>query len=281
MVDGSNPAGRLHRALAQTRATARKAPGRLAWAAWANILADKDEKVLDKPRFFYRLALIMELPGQIKDLIAANAPAAEQEVCLRWFPDVHRAFENLRLDAPIGEFTKRITDVAMYGIEVCWMVLRRCGIERRVEEEELERIVGEIKDLRDEILPAEVIADDVKRFALEKLYVVEQAVRERKIAGPSQVEKAVRSVIAAAAAAPGIRRRACETSGGSRFFRMIDRLAVLSGVVAGRDRIDEAILPSPPGPADEAAKACRETPEAPKAETDAPEAELGEEEDRT
>jgi hypothetical protein len=154
-------------------------------------------------------------------------------------------------------------------------------MERRVEEEEMERIVGEIKDLRDEILPAEVIADDVKRFALEKLYVVEQAVRECKIAGPSQVDKAVRSVIAAAAAAPEIRRRACETSGGARFFTMIDTLAVSSGAVAGQDRIAETVLPVLPGRVEGGAKARRQAAEGPKVEADAPEAEFDEEGDRT
>lgn len=182
-----NPAGRLHNLLVRL---AEQPHNGSVIGAWAGALGVEQADVS------VHLGRVAELPRQIQEAVdrageqALAAPVARYRAV--WtrpiFPEDHPFSGQLRKVLPDA--------AAMEALNLVSAQLHSIVPEGKVpEEEELNRLKSELRELIDGVQAAGDIPLEVKHLLISRLRAVEQAIEHLEVGGPSAVRQAMEAVI--------------------------------------------------------------------------------------
>lgn len=186
-----NPAGRLHDVL--TRLSAQKKQDSIidGWAAVFDVAVD--EVVL---RLGGVANLVRELEEEVERLGVAPLPDLVSQYQRDWALPIlpqSRAF-----NTPLGEVLPN--PEALVGLAAVSALLTRDAPQGLVpEEEELEKIKGQVRATADAVQDAEDITAEMKSLLLQRLRGVEEAINQLDIGGPGAIRHATEALMGAAA----------------------------------------------------------------------------------
>ncbi|MDQ3725904.1 MAG: hypothetical protein M3335_08485 [Actinomycetota bacterium] len=182
-----NPAGRLHELLAKLAEQDRRIS---VLDAWATVLRVEPDDVV------VHLGRVADLVRQTQDAVDRAGEDAllppVQRYRASWaqpiFPQDH-AFS--------GALGKVLPDVAaLEALDLISAQLHSIAPEGVVpDEDELERLKSQIRDLIDGVQAADDVPDEVKHLVISRLRAVEEAVEHLDVGGPSAIRRATEAVM--------------------------------------------------------------------------------------
>jgi len=235
MSNDNNPAGRLVSILRAAKAKGQdQNPAR---QVWADLLGVEQNNL---PQLLVQLGHLIELPELIRKEISRHEDI-DQAIFLKWLPKVQKSFSNINLTASFKNFMNPIDEAALDGLDFCSDLLSRRKPEKTLDQKELDSIYKDVSVLIDDILDSDT-NQYLKQFMLEKLDDVIQAIRNYKIRGAKPIEKAVESTLGSIVTHKGIYEETKKSKNGSRFWKLLARVAIVVNIVAGSIQIGETAI---------------------------------------
>ena len=186
----NNPAGRLK---ALVDAAYNVDPNWLIADVWREVLGIPPE---DPAELWRQVANIYSLPGEIRERMeAAGISDDDRAFTLRHLPEVENAMFQVAWQAhPFVEFRSRVSDTAIFSLELADRILRAQSPETPMSEGQLEEIRALVANLIAETVEADSLDPELRSFMLEHLEAVERALREVRIRGTEAVAEAAARV---------------------------------------------------------------------------------------
>lgn len=187
MAEYDNPAGRLHDLLSKLGEQPRN--GSII-AGWAAVLEVEQADVV------LHLGRVADLVRQTEEAVDVSEAAALQPSVRRFraawtraiFPEDQAFTGHLKTVLPPEE--------AMEMLGVVSAHLHLIASEGTVpEDDRLDELKTQVRDLIDGVREADDIPDDVKRLVITRLRGVEEAVEHLKVGGPRAVQNAIEAVM--------------------------------------------------------------------------------------
>lgn len=182
-----NPASRLQAVLEQGLAVPHDQSCR---RAWEEILGVQGS---DTSELFAKLGKVMELPRQTHLLLEMHFPHQADNSHL-WRDPVELAFLNQQLGGAWVTFIKHINPYCVPQIGLIAELLHSKIAAKTLKEEELTKILGDVKALIDEV-EASSISQHLKNYLLQELSQLAQSVREYKLSGATPILKQAESMV--------------------------------------------------------------------------------------
>ena len=231
----NNPAGRLATILRK----AKKYPKQndVAKNVWPKIL---EVDPADMPQLLSRLGKLMELLEIISDEIKLQQDI-NHDIYLKWVPKVQAGFSVINLNGGFSAFTNPIDEAALDGLDFCSDLLSRRIPEKVLDKDKLQNIYKDTEELVKEII-ASGTEKDLKTFMVNKLNEIIKAIQEYQINGSSPIEKAIESTFGALATKEGLYEGTKKTSKGDKFWNIMARVALVSGIALTSVQIGESVV---------------------------------------
>jgi len=232
MAEPNNPAARLHGILIH----AKPLQNSNALSAWSKLLSVPED---NKAELVRRLGLVLSLPAQIRELIE-RIPDIDTTVYLKWIPEVEEGFGKLNLSRSFNEFTNPISDKALHGIEFCSELLSRTFPEKILSRDEMSRLDTDVLELIDRVMNSKM-DEGLKRFVLDKLYLVHQSIQDYDLAGPSPLHKAVEATLGAVVLDQKIYETLRHSDIKNDFWSIIHRAASIVTLIVGTAQLHSGV----------------------------------------
>jgi hypothetical protein len=176
-----NPAGRLHKFLADMRAQQQH-------LTISQALREVLSGPLTDAEVLHAMAAAMALPAQIRAQVEELDD--DIELLMRWERHVVGALgSGFALAQPLNTMINQYDATDLYGLEVCSKELHRHQAERVIGAADLDRLRAELDALRDDLL-ASVLPADLRGFLLEHLEDMARALLNYQLYGIAAVERA-------------------------------------------------------------------------------------------
>jgi len=186
------------------------------------------------------LGQVLSLPVQVKQEIERQQDI-DYDIYLKWMPSVQEAFNTLNLSGNIASFHNPISEVTLHGLEFCADLLSRQAPEKELPRDQLSQLDQKVTELIDEILAAE-IDPYLKRYMLDKLNLVLQAIQEYKISGIVPLVKAFEATVGSVVVDRDIYEKTKKTKTGSKFWSVMAHVAIVVNIVVGAIQIGDKVV---------------------------------------
>ncbi len=186
MIDGNNPAGRLHNILTLTKG----------WPdsdkiihVWASVLGIEEDNVLVTKAVIE----LYSLSEEIQRLIMMNGDL-NHDLYLKSFRSIRNIFFPLNLSSHWGSVSHYLTDEAMTRLQFCAEELSKYYSEESLSKEDLEEIIQKIEDLFEAVSDS-TFPDALKLSLLEEVERLRHSVRMYTIKGAKGLKQALQATI--------------------------------------------------------------------------------------
>lgn len=182
---GGDPAARLRTLLVEAQSIH---SGKKLIEGWAELL---DVDLGDRSQLLARLADVVALPHQIRVAIQEAAPN-DHEQLTEQLPHVEQALSLMNLDGQKWDtFLKHVPDTSLVELQYISRELQRHRSWAHATTERMANLRGKAQDLLADIRDAEGLDGDVRRFVVDHLMKVIDALGRFPVAGPELVIDAV------------------------------------------------------------------------------------------
>jgi hypothetical protein len=223
-----NPAGRLHQFLSKAKRHADPAqPARL----WGSVF---DIPISSKDINQDELIAVVERLREFQTLIeeTENGLGDLQEIDRRYFepfqPIKKVVFVSLMgLNQNVGGLLNPVTERHMTLLELAAAEWARRQPEPEVDEQQLQEILKQTRELFETVKAATDISDDLRKVLLSMLASIEHAIQEYHIVGPLALEKGIVQILGQLRWNQPILEKGSEASEGSTSRNLLKRVGAI------------------------------------------------------
>ena len=191
MIDQSNPAGRLHKILAEVKKQPDKSPVKKVWASALGV--EENDVLVTKS-----VVELYSLSQEIQSLIKMN-DGLNHELYLASFNKIDRSFFPLNLGAPWSSVKPHLTDEAITRLQFCAEELSRFYSEESLSDEDLQDIIKKTEELFETLYESSLPAA-LRLSLLEEVERIRNAINLYKIKGAKGLKEALQGTLGAVVA---------------------------------------------------------------------------------
>lgn len=188
-VANNNPAGRLYNIIRKAQAVAAKEKQPTVMVVWRKTFDSKSV-----PETLVSISELMKLQGEI---YSDSAKAGHVSAMLWPLGELHSALTAQNFDLPWANVAAYFMRERMNALRVIADSLVKDLPNPEIPEDELERIRESISRIFREVTSSD-LEDDLKRFLLEQLSLIDEAVKRYMIDGIEPIRRAAAQVIGSA-----------------------------------------------------------------------------------
>lgn len=186
MIDDTNPAGRLHKILAKIKT---KPDTTKVIDAWSEVIGCEATEV-EVTRAVVALYMLSQ---EVQSLIKMNS-SINEELYLKSFTRLERAFFPLNLNTNISNVKNQLTEEALTRLQFCAEELSKSYAEDFIDNSELEKILDLVNELYEQTRQSSM-PDKLKLALLEELERVKHAIALYSIKGAKGIKESLQSLL--------------------------------------------------------------------------------------
>ena len=188
LIDESNPAGRLHKILAEAKKQPDKSTVKKVWALVLGV--EENDVLITKS-----VVELYSLSQEIQSLIKMN-DGLNHSLYLTSFNQIDRAFFPLNLGTQWVSAKNNLTDEALTRLQFCAEELTRFYSEESLSEEDLKDIIQKTEELF-ETLYKSILPATLRLSLLEEVERIRNAINLYKIKGAKDLKEALQGTLGA------------------------------------------------------------------------------------
>ena len=186
----SNPAGRLWALLDEGLRLPDKQPVEEGWSQLLDVGSGGRGLVLR------RLGQVWSMPDQIRSLIGELADDIDTSLLLAPLPTIEQALMVPLTGNRWGSVKSALNDTVMSELRFCAEVMHRASPEQEVDDEQVAKLVDEVRALIDVVLAAD-LPGDLKAVLVHRLREVEETLLQVRVSGVDAIRYAVEATFGA------------------------------------------------------------------------------------
>jgi len=188
-TEPNNPAARLIVLLEKARSIPGNVQIRQGWAGLFDVAPD------DLPGILLGISDLIQLTHETRRAIEA-LEGHDHALYLRPIDKILSILTIGRFDIEWAQVTNQLDETTLYGLSVCNDVLAKYSQEKPIAQENIETLLKDVDDLRQEVLGSE-LPDDLKVFMVEQLEKLRTALLRYRLFGTKSLKSALESITGA------------------------------------------------------------------------------------
>jgi hypothetical protein len=215
MMHYDNPASRLYNLLVAARELDDNISTRI---AWTKLLGEQESA--DAAVILQGFGRVLLLCAETRKTIEGLPKDADPEATLSHFKDVEALFFSLNLDKPWSGFKGQISSLMLYSLQMCSKEITRAGMDLKVSQEELDKLLKEVQKLIQHIA-ASKLDPRFSEFLLKHLGLIEYAILHYRISGVDELVEALERAVGAIILQPDAQAAIKKTEEGKTFLKIL------------------------------------------------------------
>ena len=187
-----------------------------------------------------KVGKIFTLPNIISDEIL-QLNDIDHDLYLGWREDLIQALYHINFRAQFNDFSSRLTDSLLMNIRFCAHELGRRRPEKTIDPSEIEELKNDAYTLYESLKTSDIPAD-LRRYLLDHLYTVIDAIDNYLITGTPGLEIALDSAIGSAYTNYALVMKTKNSDEGKQFWNVFGKLAVAIQFTKNTAELGEKII---------------------------------------
>ena len=196
----------------------------------------------DTPALLARIEEMVKLAVRAEEQVRAT-PKLNVDRYLNWKKEVYEAFAAISLVGNLAPFLQPLRvngHQALERLQYCADGLERERGSKELQQQELNEIQKEINDLHSEIRQAE-LDDELKLYLMEQLRLMTEAINQYHLFGLELVQRTANEALGSLMLNPEARHRISKTPLSEKFWRVVERFALVASGLADTMQIVETV----------------------------------------
>jgi len=171
---------------------------------------------------------VFSLPQQIEDKL--KWLDHYDDFLVSWRPALAQLFANTTFRVQWSSLSQLLTPQILSGISACSKQLSKFAPEPVISDDDLSKLSQELKELYQAAKDAD-IDEKLKKFILEYLTSISDAIAEIQIKGAASIEKEMKAALAEVAIDGDLREKIKSSDQGRRFWTFLEYYLLVFGVI--------------------------------------------------